>query len=621
MAQASSWDTLFIQRSDSIAALEATAEGINWSFSPMVDISRDPRWGRVMEGAGEDTWLGSKISRARVTGLQGADFSHSNTLLACVKHFAAYGAPLAGRDYNTVDISDRTLIEDYLPPYKAAVDAGVATVMTSFNEIAGVPSTANKCLLSTILRDQWHFNGFVVTDYQGIKELIPHGVASDLTQAAELSITAGVDMDMESSAYRDHLAKLIKSGQISKLILDNAVRRILIAKFKLGLFDDPYKYCNNIREKNEIMLPEYLAFAREFVSKTCVLLKNEHHTLPIPSNINSIALIGPLGNSKEDMLGNWSAAGKAESCVTLFEGLKNNIPGNTKISFLKGCEVNGNDKSGFAGAIQLAKNSAYVLLALGEDRIMSGEAASRSNINLPGVQLELAREIIKTGKPTVIVLFNGRPLCIPELEDKAPAILEVWFGGTQSGNGITDVLTGKYNPSAKLTMTFPVNVGQIPIFYNAKNTGRPVDPNQPGYKYASRYIDVQNKPLYPFGFGLSYTEFAYSKIEIVKKVYSKNENITASVNIANTGSYDGEETVQLYVHQKVGDVTRPVKELKGFKKIFLKKGLTEKVTFSLSPNELSYYHQNMKFGFDAGDYELFIGTNSNDCENISFSIK
>lgn len=618
LGQSSSWDLAAIEKSERIAATEATAEGLNWTFAPMVDLARDPRWGRVMESAGEDTWLGSQIAAARVRGFQGSDLLNNNSLLACVKHFAAYGAPQAGRDYNTVDMSERSLFEWYLPVYKAAVDAGVASVMTSFNEIAGIPSTSNKWLLTDLLRDEWKFNGFIVTDYSSINELVQHGVATDLSEAGSLSINAGVDMDMQGSVFMNHLADLVKSKKVSELTINRAVKRILVAKYKLGLFDDPFKYCNKKREKEEIMKREYLDFAREFAAKSCVLLKNSKSTLPIKSGLKTIAVIGPLADSKSDMLGSWSAAGKAENCVTLLEGVKNKVKGSVNILSAKGCSTN--DNNDIKQAVSVALKADFVILALGESRDMSGEAASRTDISLPGVQLELARAIISTGKPVVVVLFNGRPLAIPELDSIAPAILESWIGGTEAGNAIADVLFGDINPSGKLTMTFPGNVGQIPIFYNSKNTGRPINPEMPFEKYKSNYLDSPNTPLYPFGYGLSYTTFTYSNLKINKPGYQKNDNIIATVEIQNTGDRDGEEIVQLYIHDLVGDVTRPVKELKGFKKILIKKGETVTVKFEISTSELSYYHQDMSYTLDAGDFELFIGTNSSEVLVTRFSV-
>lgn len=620
LAQASSWDLAAIERADRIAATEATAEGINWTFSPMVDIARDPRWGRVMEGAGEDTWLGSMIAAARVRGFQGTDLGAENTLLACVKHFAAYGAPQAGRDYNTVDLSDRSLYEWYLPPYRAAVNAGVASVMTSFNEIAGVPSSSNKWLLTDILRDKWSFKGFIVSDYTSINELIPHGVAKDSAQAAMLAINAGLDMDMQGCIYLNFMRNLINSGKVSEGTVNNAVKRVLIAKYKLGLFKDPYRYCNKYRETTEIMTPDNLAFARDFAAKSVILLKNEKNTLPINKNIRTIAIIGPLADSKQDMLGGWHAAGQWEKCVTLLEGVTSKGNDRTKVIYSKGCEVNSKNTDGFRQALNAARQADFVILALGENSDMSGEAASRADIKLPGVQMDLARKVIATGVPTVVVLFNGRPLVIEDLDNIAPAILEAWFGGTQAGNGIADVLFGDVNPSGKLTMTFPRSVGQIPIYYNVKNTGRPINPALPGEKYKSRYLDSPNTPLYPFGYGLSYTSFHYSAIIMNKSSFSEGEKIKASAEITNTGDYDGEEIVQLYIHDKVGDVTRPLKELKGFKKVSIKKGETIKVSFTLNMSELSYYHQDMSFTYDPGEFELYIGPDSSQGMMAKFTI-
>jgi beta-glucosidase len=620
LAQASSWDIESIRRSEEIAAMEATAEGINWTFAPMVDISREPRWGRVVEGAGEDTWLGSLIAAVRVRGFQGNDLSNERTLLACVKHFAAYGAPQAGRDYNTVDMSQRSLFEWYLPPYKAALDAGAGSIMTAFNEIAGIPCSSNKWLLTDLLRGVWKFDGFVVSDYNSIPELIPHGVAADSAQAGELAMNAGLDMDMQGGVYLNNLAALIKAGKVSEESVNKAVKQILTAKYKLGLFDDPYRYCSKKREKEEIMTPENISFARKFAAASCVLLKNKNKTLPIKRGIKSIAVIGPLADSREDMLGSWSAAGQWEKCVTLTEGLKSKAGTGIKVLTAKGCNVNDSDRSGFRQAVSIAAKSDFIILALGESRDMSGEAASRTDISIPGVQMEMVREILKTGKPCAVVLFNGRPLTIPELDRTAPAILEAWFGGTESGNAIADVLFGDVNPSGKITLSFPINTGQIPVFYNCKNTGRPVNPLFPDEKYKSRYIDCPNTPLYPFGYGLSYTTFSYSDISLNKSAFQRNDTIIASADITNTGDRDGEEVAQLYVRDLVGNVTRPVKELKGFKKIFIRKGETVTVKFKITAGDLSYYHQDMSFTFDPGDFELFIGTSSADNRMTPFRI-
>jgi beta-glucosidase len=621
LAQACSWNIEAIEKSDSIAAAEASAEGINWVYAPMLDISRDCRWGRVAEGPGEDTWWACQIAGARVRGFQGNGWNGNNKVLACVKHFAAYGLPQAGRDYHTVDMSDRTLYEWYLPSYKAAVDAGAASVMTSFNEIGGVPSTCNQWLLNDLLRNQWGFNGFVVTDYTAINELMNHGVAADSAHAGEIAINAGVDMDMQGEIYLHFLEKLVEQKKVSVETIDKAVKNILVAKFKLGLFENPYKFCDKKREAEDIMRPGYLSFARNFAAQSCVLLKNNKQTLPIPNSVKTIAIIGPLADSKADMLGTWSAAGNWDKCVSLLEGMQKTLPEQMKLMYAKGCEVEGDNTGEIKKAVALAKQADYVVLALGENRDMTGEAASRANIGLPGVQMLLAREIIKTGKPVTVVLFNGRPLVITELDSIAPAILEAWHGGTQAGYGVADVLWGRYNPSGKLAMTFPRCEGQIPIFYNCKNTGRPVDPSEPNLKYKSRYLDIPNAPLYPFGFGLSYTQFAYSEIKLNKPGFVQGDTIVASVDVKNTGAVDGTEVVQLYVHDVVGDVTRPVKELKGISKIFLKAGESKTVKFKLSLNELSYYHKNMSFTWDPGDFELFIGTSSADNRRAAFTVK
>ena len=621
LAQSCSWDLEAIEKSDRIAATEATAEGINWVFSPMVDIARDPRWGRVMEGAGEDTWLGSRIAAARVRGFQGNNLADDNTVLACVKHFAAYGAAQAGRDYNTVDMSQRSLYEWYLPPYKAAVEAGVGSVMTSFNEIAGVPSSSNKWLLTNLLRNEWGFKGFVVSDYTSINELIPHGVAVDSADAGRLAINAGLDMDMEGKIYMNHLERMIKSGKVSETTINNAVRNVLIAKYRLGLFADPYRYCKKTREKTEIMTPDDISFARRFAARSMVLLKNNNNTLPVRSDIKTIAVIGPLADSKRDMLGAWSAAGEWEKCVTLLEGIRSKAGGRTKVAYARGCEVNTDNTEEISQAVNVAGQADFVILALGESADMTGESASRTDISLPGVQMKLAEAVIMKGKPTAIVLFNGRPLTIPELAEKAPAILESWFGGTEAGNAIADILFGDINPSGKLTMTFPRNTGQIPVFYNCKNTGRPINPSDPQEKYKSNYLDCPNSPLYPFGYGLSYTTFRYSDVKLNKNDFNLNDSISATIELTNTGSRDGEEIVQLYIRDLVGDVTRPVMELKGFSRVILKKGETKRVSFTVYPADLAYYHQDMTFSWDKGAFKLFIGPNSAETRTAEFTIQ
>jgi beta-glucosidase len=614
LGQSCSWNLELIEDAERISAIEATAEGINWTFAPMVDLARDPRWGRVSEGSGEDTWLGCRIAEARIKGFQGNGLNSGKSLLACAKHFAAYGAALAGRDYNTVDLSMISLHEWYLPPYKACIDAGAGSVMTSFNEINGVPSTSNPWLLTDLLRKDWGFNGFVVTDYTSINELIPHGVAENLTDAAALAINAGVDMDMQGSAFLSSLKDLVAQNKVSVSQIDMAVRRILEAKHRLGLFRDPYLYCDKNRQESEIMTSESLKTARKLVSESCVLLKNEKQTLPIPPGLKTIAVIGPLGDSKMDMLGNWSAAGDWEKCVTLLEGIRNRAGDKTEVVYCKGCNANDQDESGFSEAVKLAEKSDFVILALGENGWMGGEASSRTQLNLPGMQNELAEAVMKTGKPAVVVLFNSRPLTISKLNNIAPAILETWFGGTQAGNGIADVLFGDYNPSGKLTMTFPLNEGQIPVFYNAKNTGRPYNPGKPDEKYVSRYLDSPNSPLFPFGFGLSYTTFRYDDLNVI----CEDEKIEIEVKVTNSGERDGEEVVQLYVQDKAGTITRPVKELKGFRKVMIKKGETKILNFTVTKDDLAFYHPDIKRYFEPGEFIIYVGTNS--AETVSRSI-
>jgi len=624
MAQACSWDMDLIEKTERIAATEATAAGINWTFAPMVDVSRDPRWGRVSECPGEDAWLATKIAAARVKGFQGTDLASNNTLLACAKHLAAYGAASGGRDYHAVDVSERALYETYFPAYKACVDAGVVSVMSSFNEIAGVPSTCNKWLLTDVLRNQWKFNGFVVSDYTSINELMQHGIASDSAHAAELSLNAGLDMDMISDAYTKHIKTLIETKKVSEETLNQAVKRILVAKFQLGLFDDPYRYLDKTRETESILTPENLAHARVMAAKSCVLLKNTNQTLPIKKDVKSIAVIGPCANLKGDLFGSNGAQGNGDSVVSILEGITQKAGAGIKVTYAEGCQITGDNESGISQAVALAKKADFVVLALGENKAMSGESKSRTNINLPGVQMKLAREIMKTGKSIAVVLVNGRPLTISELDSIAPAILETWLSGIQGGNGIADVLFGDYNPAGKLVMSFPREVGQIPVFYGYKNTGRPTTTPKvigPMWDWRSKYIDCPNSPLYPFGYGLSYTTFEYSDIQINKTSFTANDEIIATVEVTNTGNYDGEEVVQLYIRDLVGSVTRPVKELKGYKKVFLKKGEKQTVQFSLKPDDLAFYTLDMTYKWEPGDFELFIGTDSDTDRKVKFSVK
>lgn len=626
LGEACTWDLGQMERSARIAAEEASADGLHWTYSPMVDIARDPRWGRVAEGTGEDTWLGVQIAQAKVRGYQGKDLSAPNTLLACVKHFALYGAIEAGRDYNTVDMSRRQMYQFYLPPYKAAVDAGVASVMTSFNEIDGIPATGNKWLLTELLRKEWGFKGFVVTDYTSINEMINHGIVKNEYEAGELALKAGVDMDMQGSVYATQLKKLVTDKKISMQAIDQAVYRILEAKYKLGLFKDPYRYNDSVKAKEVIMSAEKLKAAREIAQRSIVLLKNEGGLLPLKPQGN-IALIGPLGDSQKDMIGNWSAAGDFKKAVTLLQGLKAK---NLNVTYAQGANVTddsvllgklnipaGNAAAMEKEALDLARRSDVVILALGESQGMSGEAASRSDIGIPHSQKRLTEAVLHTGKPVVLVLMNGRPLTLEWEDQHVPAILETWFLGTEAGNAIADVLLGEYNPSGKLTMTFPRNTGQIPIYYNRKNTGRPLDPNN---KYTSKYLDVSNEPLYPFGYGLSYTKFQYSDIRISKNAINAAERLQVSVTVSNKGDYDGEEVVQLYIRDVTASVNRPLKELKGFQKIFLRKGEKKDVVFTITIEDLKFYDRNMQYTWEPGEFRAQVGPNSRDVKEVSFNV-
>ncbi|MCK9426388.1 MAG: beta-glucosidase BglX [Ignavibacteriaceae bacterium] len=616
IAEASSWEPALVEKSARMQAIEVSASGINWTFSPMVDIARDPRWGRIVEGSGEDPVLGAAMAVARVKGYQGNDLSANNTIAACLKHFAGYGGAEGGRDYNTVDFSERTFREVYLKPFKAGVDAGAATLMASFNEIGGVPSSANHQLLTKILRDEWKFDGFVVSDWNSVGELIPHGVAKDLKQAAELALNAGLDMDMESNAYTQHLSELLAEGKVSGKTLDESVRRILRIKFRLGLFDDPYKYCDAEREKKTILSKEMKDATYEVAKKSIVLLKNEKEFLPLKKE-TKIAVIGPLANSTADPLGPWNQQGDAKDVVSVLQGIKNKCGDKAKILYEEGCSISGKETDGFKKAIQAAKEADVIVLVVGESLDMSGEARSRATLDLPGVQEELAKEIYKTGKPIVAVLMNGRPLTINWLNEHAAAILETWFLGIRAGDAIADVLFGEVNPSGKLPVTFPKYVGQVPMYYNHKNTGRPYDPKN---NYTSYYADYDNSPLYPFGYGLSYTKFVYDNLKLSSKKISKTEALKISVEVKNNGLYDGEEVVQLYIRDLVGSVTRPIKELKGFQKIFFKKGEAKKVEFTLTNEDLKFYNLDMNFVSEPGMFKVFVGTNSVECLEDEFEL-
>jgi beta-glucosidase len=618
LGEAASWDLKAIQQSARVAATEAAAAGLHWTFAPMLDIARDPRWGRIAEGAGEDTYLGSLIGAARVRGFQGDGFQGTDAVLACAKHYAAYGAAQAGRDYHTVDISEQVLREVYLPPFKAALDAGALTVMTAFNEWNGIPATANQHLLKEILRWEWNFQGFVVTDYTSINEMVPHGYAENDKHAAELAINAGTDMDMQGAVYYQYLDSLVKEGKVREARINDAVKRILRLKFMLGLFDDPYRFSDVEREKKYIMAPEHLAAARDMARKSMVLLRNEGQVLPITNRVKNIALVGPLADNKSELIGNWSAAGDANQCVSLLEGIKARAGKQVNVVYEKGCDITGMDMSGFAKAIAAAKKADVIIAAVGEAQWMSGEAASRSDISLPGVQEAFVRALVATGKPVVVVLMNGRPLTIPWMADHVPAILETWFAGTQTGHAIADVLFGDYNPSGKLPVSFPRHVGQIPLHYNMKNTGRPMDPNN---KYTSKYLDVANTPQYPFGYGLSYTTFTYSDLTVDKPVFDMEDTVSISVTVSNTGAYDGEETVQLYVRDLVGSVTRPVKELKGFQKIWLKQGTQAKVIFRISRQDLRFYGEKLQYRAEPGTFDVWVGGSSDTNDKISIQLQ
>lgn len=625
-----SWDMEMIKKTAQIAAKEASADGINWTFSPMVDISRDPRWGRVSEGSGEDAYLGSQIAKAMVHGYQGDDLTQNTTILSCVKHFALYGAPEAGRDYNTVDMSRIRMYNEYLPPYKAAVDAGVGSVMASFNEIDGIPATGNKWLLTDLLRDDWGFNGFVVTDYTGINEMVDHGMG-DLQQVSALALKAGVDMDMVGEGLLTTLKKSLDEKKITMDDIDNAVRRILTAKYKLGLFDDPYKYCDVNRPKTDVFTDEHRTFARKVAAESMVLMKNSENILPLKKS-GTIALVGPLANNAVNMAGTWSVATKQELSNPLLEGLKTVVGDKANILYAKGSNLDYDlefekratmfgkdiprdertDKQLLDEALEIAKKADVIIAAIGESAEMSGESSSRTNLQIPQAQKDLLNALLKTGKPVVVVLFTGRPLVIVEESEKASTILNVWFPGSEAGLAISDVLFGDVNPSGKLTATFPRNVGQVPIFYNHKNTGRPLA-NKDGKfeKFRSNYLDVRNEPLYPFGYGLSYTKFDYSNLRLSATSINFDGTVDVSVDVTNSGNFDGKEVVQLYIRDLVGSVTRPVRELKGFQKVEIKKGETKSITFKLTIEDLKFYNYDLDFVAEPGTFEVYVGTDSN----------
>ncbi len=625
-----SWDMQLIEKTARVAAQECSGDGINWTFSPMVDISRDPRWGRMAEGSGEDPFLGSQIAQAMVRGYQGDDLSKNNTIVACAKHFALYGASEAGRDYNTTDMSRIRMYNEYLPPYKAAVDAGVGTMMSSFNEIDGIPATGNRWLMTELLREQWGFNGFVVTDYTAIAEMIDHGMG-DLKQVSAMALKAGIDMDMVSDGFLNTLEQSVLDGKVLMTEIDNACRRILEMKYRLGLFDDPFRYCDAERVKNEVFTPENRQFAREVASQSFVLLKNDNQTLPLKRDAK-IALVGPLVSNNENMPGTWSVATDFEKSVSVLDGFREYLGSHANLSVSKGCNLVADQeldkrvsvfgkptnwdsrppKVMIAEAVALAKKADVVVAALGESAEMSGESSSRTDIGLPETQRELLTALLATGKPVVLILFTGRPLTLVWENANIPAILNVWFPGTEAGHAIADVLYGKVNPSGKLTATFPQNLGQVPIYYNHKNTGRPLPEGQWFQKFRSNYLDVSNEPLYPFGYGLSYTIFSYGNMKVSKHQIYGNDTLTASIQLSNTGEADGAETVQLYIRDLVGSVTRPVKELKGFKKVFLKAGETKTISFDITPSDLMFYNNDLVYDWEPGEFVIMIGGNSRD---------
>jgi beta-glucosidase len=633
-----SWDMKLIERSARIAAQEASADGINWTFSPMVDISRDARWGRISEGSGEDPHLGSEIAKAMVRGYQGNDLSANNTILSCVKHYALYGAAEAGRDYNTTDMSRVRMYNEYLPPYKAAIDAGVGSVMASFNEIDGVPATANKWLLTDVLRNEWGFKGFLVSDYTGVSEMINHGLG-DLQTVSAKALDAGLDMDMVSEGLLSTLRQSVKEGKISEKQINDACRRILEAKFKLGLFHDPYRYCNVDRAKNEIFTSANRAEARSIAAQSFVLLKNKGDILPIKKT-GTIALVGPLADAKENMTGTWSVAARFSESISVREGLQKAAGANAKVVYAKGSNLDTDEAIEERGtmfgktlhrdkrsaeelrneAVQIAKGADVIIAAVGESAEMSGEASSRTNIEIPETQKELVKALLKTGKPVVLVLFTGRPLALAWEEENIPAILNVWFGGSEAGDAIADVLFGNVNPSGKLTTTFPQNVGQLPLYYSHKNTGRPLGNDKWFQKFRSNYLDVSNDPVYPFGFGLSYTQFSYGEIKLSKTDILSTDSLNLTIEVTNTGSRDGAEVVQLYIRDLVGSITRPVKELKGFQKINFKAGEKKTVHFTIHVKDLSFYKSDLSFGYEPGKFQVFVGGNSRDVKQAEFTL-
>jgi beta-glucosidase len=632
LGMSATWDMELIKKSASIAASEASADGIQWTFSPMVDLTRDPRWGRVSEGNGEDAFLSSAIAKAMVHGYQGDDLSAPNTILSCVKHYALYGAAEGGRDYNTTDMSRVRMYNEYFPPYKAAVDAGVASVMMSFNEVDGIPASGNKWLIDNVLRKQWKFEGFVVSDYTGIPEMTNHGVGDAQTVNA-MSLNAGVDMDMVGEGFLNTMKKSLQEGKVTLAQINKACERILISKYQLGLFDDPYRYCNEQRSATEVFTTANRAEARRIAAQSFVLLKN-NNVLPITPG-KKIALVGPLANAKENMTGTWSVGADNSKSISLLKGLTDAIGNNGKLVYAMGSNLeddfelqrrqtlfekdiardNRTPEAMIQEALAISADADVIVAALGEGAESSGESASKSNIDIPEAQKRLLKALVATGKPVVLVLFNGRPLTLNWENENVPAILDVWFAGSEAGDAIADALLGKVNPSGKLSMSFPQNVGQIPLYYNHKNTGRPLT-GKWFSKFQSNYIDVSNEPLYPFGFGLSYTSFEYGAMQLSSKQLKGNQKLRVTIPVKNTGKYAGKEVVQLYIKDEVGTITRPVKELKGFEKIELAPGETKEVVFEITTELLKFYNSELKFDWESGDFQIMIGPNSRDVQAV-----
>lgn len=638
LALSCSWDMEAIKESARIAAKESSADGICWTFSPMVDICRDPRWGRMAEGGGEDPYLGSEISAAMVKGYQGDDLTDKNTIMACVKHFALYGAPEAGRDYNTVDMSHLSMFNNYFPPYKAAIDAGVGSVMTSFNVVDGIPATGNKWLMTDVLRDRWGFDGFVVTDYTAISEMIAHGMG-DLQQVSAMSLSAGTDMDMVADGFLTTLEKSLKEGKVTMAEIDKACRRILEAKYKLGLFDDPYKYCDASRVKKDIFTAENRAVARKIATETFVLLKNENNLLPLQRK-GKIALVGPLANTKANMPGTWSVAAASDKYNSLYESMKQSLAGKAEVFYAKGSnlmyDAQREAEATMFGremrdprsaqelldeALSVASQADVIVAAVGESSEMSGESSSRTNLEMPDAQRDLLTALKKTGKPVVLVYFAGRSTVMAWEQENFPAILNVWFGGSEAADAICDVVFGDVSPSGKLTTTFPKNVGQIPLYYNHLNTGRPLEAGKWFSKFRSNYLDIDNDPLYPFGYGLSYTTFRYGDLQLSNNSMNEKGKITASVTVTNTGNYDADEIVQMYIRDMVGSVARPVKELKGFERIHLKKGESRTVSFDITAEQLKFYNSALNWVCEPGEFEVMVGGNSRDVQTKKFSLQ